>query len=123
MVPLPAGSGQGFPRWLRGLCMRGVVSCGSTSFPLACTLLRSSAVRVHDSQAYRKMDVTRERISRMFNAVAQTILVTVSNQNDMANRVKRAPANLKVLVSLLYLSASPVLPVSSSLPCVNNSTS
>ena len=27
-------------------------------------LLCSSAVRVHDSQAYRKMDVTRERISR-----------------------------------------------------------
>ena len=26
-------------------------------------LLWSSAVRVHDSQAYRKMDVTRERIS------------------------------------------------------------
>ena len=28
-------------------------------------LLWSSAVRVHDSQAYRKMDVTRERISRI----------------------------------------------------------
>ena len=27
---------------------------------MACILLRSSAVRVHDSQAYRKMDVTRE---------------------------------------------------------------
>ena len=32
---------------------------------LACILLWSSAVRVHDSQAYRKMDVTRERISRI----------------------------------------------------------
>ena len=32
---------------------------------MACILLRSSAVRVHDSQAYRKMDVTRERISRI----------------------------------------------------------
>ena len=31
---------------------------------MACILLWSSAVRVHDSQAYRKMDVTRERISR-----------------------------------------------------------
>ena len=30
---------------------------------MACTFLWSSAVRVHDSQAYRKMDVTRERIS------------------------------------------------------------
>ena len=32
---------------------------------MACILLCSSAVRVHDSQAYRKMDVTRERISRI----------------------------------------------------------
>ena len=29
---------------------------------MACTLLWSSAVRVHDSQAYRKMDVTWECI-------------------------------------------------------------
>ena len=32
---------------------------------MACILLWSSAVRVHDSQAHRKMDVTRERISRI----------------------------------------------------------
>ena len=32
---------------------------------MACILLWSSAVRVHDSQAYRKMDVTRERISHI----------------------------------------------------------
>ena len=32
---------------------------------MACILLWSSAVRVHDSQAYRKMDVTRERNSRI----------------------------------------------------------
>ena len=30
---------------------------------MACIILWSSAVRVHDSQAYRKMDVTRECIS------------------------------------------------------------
>ena len=30
-----------------------------------CILIWSSAVRVHDSQAYRKMDVTRERIRRI----------------------------------------------------------
>ena len=30
---------------------------------MACILLWSSTVRVHDSQAYIKMDVTRERIS------------------------------------------------------------
>ena len=32
---------------------------------MAFILLWSSAVRVHDSQAYKKMDVTRERISRI----------------------------------------------------------
>ena len=32
---------------------------------MACILLWSSAARVHDSQAYRKMDVTRERISHI----------------------------------------------------------
>ena len=32
---------------------------------MACILPWSSAVRVHDSQAYRKMDVRRERISRI----------------------------------------------------------
>ena len=32
---------------------------------MACILLCSSAVRVHDSQAYSKMDVTRECISRI----------------------------------------------------------
>ena len=42
-----------------------IVSCGSTSFPVACILLWSSAVRVHDSRAYRKMYVTREHINRI----------------------------------------------------------
>ena len=32
---------------------------------MVCILLWSSAVRVHDLQAYRKVDVTRERISRI----------------------------------------------------------
>ena len=32
---------------------------------MACILLWSSAVRVHDAQADRKMDVTRERIRRI----------------------------------------------------------
>ena len=46
--------------------MRCVVSCGRISIiSMACILLWSSAVRVHDSQAHRKMDVTRERISRI----------------------------------------------------------
>ena len=37
---------------------------------MACILLWSSAVRVHDSQAYRKMSVTRERISRILELKA-----------------------------------------------------
>ena len=32
---------------------------------MACILLCSSAVRVYDTQAYRKMDMTREHISRI----------------------------------------------------------
>ena len=32
---------------------------------MTCILLWSSAVRVHDSQAYRQVYVTRERISRI----------------------------------------------------------
>ena len=32
---------------------------------MACILFLSSAVRIHDSQAYKKMDVTSERISRI----------------------------------------------------------
>ena len=32
---------------------------------MACILLWSSAVRVYDSQAYKKMDVTTEHISRI----------------------------------------------------------
>ena len=32
---------------------------------MACILVWNSAVRVNDSQAYRKTDVTRERISRI----------------------------------------------------------
>ena len=46
--------------------MRCVISYGSTSFPWLCFLLWNSAVRVHDSQAYRKMDVTRECVSCIF---------------------------------------------------------
>ena len=45
--------------------MRCVVSCGSTSFPWIAFFFLSSAVRLHDSQAYRKMDLIRELISRI----------------------------------------------------------
>ena len=36
---------------------------------MACILLCTSAVGVHDSQAYREMDVTRERISRILDMI------------------------------------------------------
>ena len=64
VVRLVAESWHGLPCWQHGLYMRCVVSCGSTS-GMACVLLWSSAVRVHDSQACRKMAVTRERISHI----------------------------------------------------------
>ena len=53
--------------------MRCVVSCGSTSFSWLVFLLWSSAVRVHDSQAYREMDVIREPVSR-FLALREMLL-------------------------------------------------
>ena len=85
---------------------------------MACTLLWSSAVRVHDSQAYRKMDVTRERISRIFElreillsiqtgfclvnvAVACAILESISGLEPSS--VITEPRYLK-LVSLKRLS-------------------
>ena len=43
--------------------MRGILQQHLIS--MACILLKSSAVRVHDSQAYRKMDLTRQHISRI----------------------------------------------------------
>ena len=45
--------------------MRYVVFCGSIPFSWLVCFVWSSAVRVHDSQAYRKTDVARERISRI----------------------------------------------------------
>ena len=42
-----------------------VVSCRSISFPWLVHFFCSSAVRVNDSKAYRKMGVTREHISRI----------------------------------------------------------
>ena len=63
--------------------MRCVVSCSSTSFPLACILLWSSAVKVHDSQAYRKMDVTRERISRILKL--REILLSIQTGFSLVN--------------------------------------
>ena len=50
---------------------------------MACILLWSSAVRVHNSQAYRKMDVTRERISRILELreILQSFQTSISLVN------------------------------------------
>ena len=46
------------------------MSCGSTSFPwLIFSFFCNSAVSVHDLSAHRKMDVTRERISRILELI------------------------------------------------------
>ena len=50
---------------------------------MACILLWSSAVRVYDSQAYRKMDVTRERISRILEL--REILLSVQTGFSLVN--------------------------------------
>ena len=50
---------------------------------MACILLWSSAVRVRDSQAYRKMDVTRERISRILEL--REILLSIQTGFSLVN--------------------------------------
>ena len=50
---------------------------------MACILLWSSAVRVHDSQAYRKMDVTRGRISRILEL--REILLSIQTGFSLVN--------------------------------------
>ena len=50
---------------------------------MACILLWSSAVRVHDSQAHRKMDVTRERISRILEL--REILLSIQTGFSLVN--------------------------------------
>ena len=50
---------------------------------MACILLWSSAVRVHDSQAYRKMDVTRESISRILEL--REILLSIQTGFNLVN--------------------------------------
>ena len=50
---------------------------------VACILLWSSAVRVHDSKAHRKMDVTRHRISRILEL--REILLSLQTGFNLAN--------------------------------------
>ena len=68
--------------------------------PVACILLWSSAVRVHDSQAYRKMDVTREGISRILEL--REILLSFQTGFNLVN----AAVVCAVLESILGLEPS-----------------
>ena len=52
---------------------------------MASILLWSSAVRVHDSQAYRKMDVTMERISRILDLELREILLSIQIGFSLVN--------------------------------------
>ena len=57
---------------------------------MVCILLWSSAVRVHDSQAYRKMDVTRERISRILE-LREILLSFQTEMNGMNDPLSSTP--------------------------------
>ena len=70
---------------------------------MACILLWSSAVRVHDSQAYRKMDVTRERISRILDL--REILLSIQIGFSLVN----AAVACAVLDSISGLEPSSVI--------------
>ena len=50
---------------------------------MACILLWSSPVRVHDSQAYRKIDVTREHINRILEL--REIPLSIQNGFNLVN--------------------------------------
>ena len=50
---------------------------------MACILLWSSAVRVHNSQAQKKMDVTKERISRILEL--EEILLSLQTCFNLVN--------------------------------------
>ena len=70
---------------------------------MACILLCSSAVRVHDSQAYRKMDVTRERISRILEL--REILLSFQTGFSLVN----AAVAYAILESISGLEPSSVI--------------
>ena len=70
---------------------------------MACILLWSSAVRVHDSQAYRKMDVTRERISPILEL--REILLSIQIDFNLVN----AAVVCAILESISGLEPSSVI--------------
>ena len=52
---------------------------------MACILLVSAAVRVYDSEAYRKVDVTRECISRILELSLREILLSFQTGFSLVN--------------------------------------
>ena len=70
---------------------------------MACILLWSSAVKVHDSQAYRKMDVTRERISCILEL--REILLSIQTGFSLVN----AAVACAILESISCLEPSSVI--------------
>ena len=70
---------------------------------MACILLWSSAVRVHDSQAYRKMDVTRERFSPILELIE--ILLSIQTGFSLVN----AAVVCAILESISCLKPSSVI--------------
>ena len=70
---------------------------------MACILLLSSAVRVHDSQAYRKMDVTRQRINRILDL--REILLSFQTGFNLVN----AAVVCAILESISGLEPSSVI--------------
>ena len=70
---------------------------------MACILLWSSAVRVHDSQAYRKMNVTRERISHILEL--REILLSIQSGFSLVN----AAVVCAILASISDLEPSLVI--------------
>ena len=70
---------------------------------MACILLWSAAVRVHDSQAYRKMDMTRERISRILEL--REILLSIQTGLGLVN----AAVACAILESISGLEPSSVI--------------
>ena len=70
---------------------------------MACILLWSSAVRVHDSQTCGKMDVTRERISRILEL--RDILLSFKTGFNLVN----AAVACAILESISGLELSSVI--------------
>ena len=68
---------------------------------MACNLIKSSAVRVHDSQACRKMDVTRESISRILQV--REILLSFQTGFNVVN------AAVAILKSISRLEPSSII--------------